>query len=456
MTQWKQYQLPLSVISGILLFLLAESVTAQESLTRISAAGSTMKETAAVCTDGVDTYFAGSALNSAGNWDVVLARIDGTGDTVWTKQWDLGGDEKVQQLILDENDGLFIALTQWNSDGTVAYLAHWSKRGTLNWHHSFCDGGSRTTAVGLAVLNSGNVVLTFGSEEVGKKRCGVSSMTMNGAVQWVKYIAGEVPIAIDANGNSFAIAARTATEPFSTTFLLFDADGRQTSKDVYVAGEGSAIPVCLRNGKEGFFLGGNMLSDNGAGIPFVLNYSHTGDRHWVILPITAPGQHRLIDLVDYPGGGTVITARKESRTGDADIYLARLNPDGTSVWAQSFNRPGSAVDTHPPLFAGISGGRQEGNAIALYWPPARDDVSTRDEITYNIFASTLPGRQDFSSPTLRIKGDVSVSLAGLASAGSYYFVVRAVDAFGNEDTNRREIVINASSSESTQTMQSRR
>jgi hypothetical protein len=289
------------------------------------------------------------------------------------------------------------------------------------------------------------------------KRCVVSSMTVNGAERWTRYILDELPVSIDAYGNSVALATMSTVEPVKTWFQLFDSDGVLTKSDGYAgAGEGRAIPVCLRNGISGFFLGGNVLSEDGAGIPFVLHYSHSGLRQWVVLPIVSSGRHRLVDLRAFPEGGVVMTAREQTLMNDADIYLARIDGDGKSVWAQSFDRPGSAGKTQPPLFAGISGGWLEDNKIALAWPPARDDVSTRDEICYNIYASDTQGGQDFSSPTLRIKGGNSAVLEGLNAGMNHFFVVRAVDAFGNEDMNRREIMIPTASLGSSQSNQSRR
>jgi hypothetical protein len=160
-----------------------------------------------------------------------------------------------------------------------------------------------------------------------------------------------------------------------------------------------------------------------------------------VLPPFDSGPHRLVDVKPFPGGGVVITARRQSLDGDADLYLARLTAGGSSMWAQSFDRPGSAADVHPPLFAGVSGARQEDGSIVVTWAPAHDDVSTRDEISYNIYSSTTQGGQDFSTPAFRTSGCGSMSLTGLTPGTSYYIVVRSADAFGNEDGNRRSIEI---------------
>ncbi len=418
---------------------------AQEWMARLPFVSTRLDETAAVCTDDSHLFLAGSVLNPSGNWDVVVACLDNAGDTVWTREYDLGGDEKAVQILLDQHDGIVIAFTQWINNGSLAYVARWTTTGSEHWRRAFADGINRTSAAAIALTGSGNVVIAFSSEGLAGNRCGVSSVTANGALEWEEFISDETPISLDTEGNSIAVAAKTNSNPAQSCFNLFDGQGRLIAAHQYNGGGvGAAVPVRLRSGVGGFFLGGNILAADASGIPFVLHYSFTGTRLWLVLPVFATGQHRLTDIQPFPGGGAVITAREQSHTQDADIYLARLAPDGSSVWAQNFDRTGSINDVHPPLFAGVTGARQEGMALVVTWPHARDDVSTPDEIRYNVYVADSLRTYDYQTPTIQTTGGSSAILTVFEPGQRYYIVVRAVDQFGNEDANMREIAIQTS------------
>jgi len=78
--------------------------------------------------------------------------------------------------------------------------------------------------------------------------------------------------------------------------------------------------------------------------------------------------------------------------------------------------------------------------IVLFWDPAGDNETAPEEIIYRIFLATEPGSQDFSNPTVAAPaGSTVVRVRDLDPGVTYYFVVRAEDAAGNQDDNRVEV-----------------
>lgn len=110
--------------------------------------------------------------------------------------------------------------------------------------------------------------------------------------------------------------------------------------------------------------------------------------------------------------------------------------------------PAPAGDLVPPDFAGLvrafactPGPQRPGQTTpyALSWQPATDDVTPAAAIVYDIYYSTSPGGEDFSYPTwTTAPGATTFRTPGLPSHGNAYFVVRARDTAGNEDTNVHE------------------
>jgi hypothetical protein len=102
------------------------------------------------------------------------------------------------------------------------------------------------------------------------------------------------------------------------------------------------------------------------------------------------------------------------------------------------------LDGTPPVFSGASNDPKsyqvDSTMITLSWPAATDDQTDSNRIVYYVYASPMPGMEDFTAPP-NAKSDpgvTTVPVSGLFSNTQYYFVVRAVDEAGNIDTNTNE------------------
>jgi predicted GH43/DUF377 family glycosyl hydrolase len=104
--------------------------------------------------------------------------------------------------------------------------------------------------------------------------------------------------------------------------------------------------------------------------------------------------------------------------------------------------PTTPVDSTPPIFTGLESATDlgTGGAVRLIWTAA-DDPDTAEcntdpslPITYNIYYSRIPGGQDFLNPNATTQ-NVQADTSGLQNGVFYYFIVRAEDSVGNEETN---------------------
>lgn len=107
--------------------------------------------------------------------------------------------------------------------------------------------------------------------------------------------------------------------------------------------------------------------------------------------------------------------------------------------ANTFERSAHTLDTTPPVFAGAASATGEGTAVLLTWSPATDSDPSQ-YIVYDVFVATSSGAQDFSHPSYTAAGGAtSFTVMNLAPSTTYYFVVRARDTSGNEDTNLNQV-----------------
>ncbi len=99
------------------------------------------------------------------------------------------------------------------------------------------------------------------------------------------------------------------------------------------------------------------------------------------------------------------------------------------------------VDRIPPDFGGVSSAvpNLQLLAIDLSWSTATDNVTSPADIVYRIYMSTQKGAEDYSSTPLTTQGVTTFRVNNVSRGTAYFFVVRAVDAAGNEDANTTEI-----------------
>ena len=106
-----------------------------------------------------------------------------------------------------------------------------------------------------------------------------------------------------------------------------------------------------------------------------------------------------------------------------------------------------ARDTSPPVFEGLQSawtcipgpiGAGQKTHYHLNWNAAKDDVTPSSQIVYRIYRATTPGDENFSRRTYRTVGTTSFETPLLPTGKTFYFVARARDGAGNEDSNTIE------------------
>jgi len=129
-------------------------------------------------------------------------------------------------------------------------------------------------------------------------------------------------------------------------------------------------------------------------------------------------------------------------------FVALLGTIGRFSFQVRGSSPPPSADRTPPSFGGLQrafactpGPQRPGETtpFTLSWQAASDNVTPSSQIVYEIYLASSPGGENFSAPTwTSAPGATTFRTPGLASHGSFYFVVRARDAAGNEDRNTIE------------------
>jgi hypothetical protein len=110
-----------------------------------------------------------------------------------------------------------------------------------------------------------------------------------------------------------------------------------------------------------------------------------------------------------------------------------------NIAASTVEVAGSTLDVTPPTFAGVTSASAVGTSIKLTWPAASDLIDPASAITYDIYQGITAGGIDFTKPNYKVTGVLTYTVTGLDPSKKYFFIVRARDTSGNEETNIVEV-----------------
>ncbi len=102
----------------------------------------------------------------------------------------------------------------------------------------------------------------------------------------------------------------------------------------------------------------------------------------------------------------------------------------------------TGADTKAPTFAGATKAAPAGAAeVKLSWAAAKDNLTPAEAIQYIVYFGLAGGAVDLETPfAVSAPGAKSIVVKGLPLADTeYYFIVRALDAAGNQDDNIIEV-----------------
>ncbi|MHC5021012.1 MAG: IPT/TIG domain-containing protein, partial [Planctomycetota bacterium] len=205
------------------------------------------------------------------------------------------------------------------------------------------------------------------------------------------------------------------------------ADGRQaTLTNGYQYGTPAPIASAITP-TSGAVVGGTLVTITGTG--FVRNGTSQAT-------VTIGGNPATNVTVVSAGMITAITP-SSSVTGAVNVVVT--NPDLlSSTLSGAFTYQ---TDTTPPTFGGVQGvKRVSPYALELWWNAATDDSTAPSLITYAVYPAATSGGQTFGQPlAITAPGALRFVAGGLSPASTTFFVVRALDLSGNEDSNAVEL-----------------
>lgn len=220
--------------------------------------------------------------------DLLFAKYDSNGDTLWTNRIDLGGNDSVEDVQVT-SDGGYIS-TGWHMPVTIP-LSHLTKTdasGNLEWTQTYDYGGFMIQMNALDQTDDGGYV-------------------MAGARGGILYI-----IKTDAAGDS----TWTKSYPGGTGDALYDI--KQTSDGGYIV-----------TGAISGFAGES---------PIISKIDANGDEVWTAFAELTLGLGRGTSVIELADGSFVVTGRGNPNSMLASTgFLTKFDANGNPVWGRTLN-----------------------------------------------------------------------------------------------------------------------
>jgi hypothetical protein len=303
--------------------------------------------------EGGPVTIGGTTLTSAGGWDMMVLKINQTdGSIVWAKSYGTAGTttntEDVAYGIASDNSGNIyltgvIGSTINGSNGTVmnfdgieitiagqidAFIAKLDASGTAQWVKGI---GGNLNATGFSITVAGDFVYTagnFAGSDIDFNRGAtpafllsangfdgfITKHHLDGTFQWAAKVGGTTnddavrSIAIDADDNVFS------TGYFNSTNVDF-------GNSVSLTSSGTDAFVWKMN-PEGTTQWATKMSSIGSVMGYGIAVNARGD---IYTSGTFEGASAVF------GNGFSLTSK-----GMGDVFIAKMNPVGNTVWAESF------------------------------------------------------------------------------------------------------------------------
>jgi uncharacterized delta-60 repeat protein len=289
-----------------------------------------------------------------------LVRTDAAGNLVWSNAYGGAGWEYLF-AVAETADGGFVAAGYTTSNGAGSmdmYLLRVDAQGNQQWEHTF-GGAGIDVAQGVAVDSQGNLILAgyTNSSGAGENDAFIVKTDAEGNELWTQVRGGEesdaaMDVLVDSQGNYLVAGASGSFEAENRDVYVvkLSPDGSIFWEQLYghhgdyLSYEwGNAI---IETSDGGYMVAGNSNAALGGSTGELMNmYLVRIDALGNLLWEEFAGRGQFYDygnaVLELPGGDFLVAGTSKTRSNNNDIYMARINAEGTAQDGSTFGDFGS-------------------------------------------------------------------------------------------------------------------
>lgn len=375
-------------------------------------------------------YLTGSAMITGNNTDVITAKTNSNGDTLWVRTLDGGNNsgDKGSAIKVDALGNVYVVgtINRSNTEDDIITIKYNSVGDTL-WTKTYNNSivNQDETGVALAIDASGNVYVTGNTDGDNTAAINDDYVTIkynsSGVQQWMQTYNGTgngtdqtVGIGIDNSGNVYVSGKsfNGVDDDYST--IKYNSTGVQQWVQLYNGGLADR-PAAMRTDA----LGNTYITGRSKSINddyYTIAYNSSGVTLWTaIYDGTGAGNDRPQALTYDANGNIYVTGQSDvdaTAITNYDYLTIKYDLNGAALWTANYNGAGNNNDV-PSDIAVVANGN------VYVTGKADSDAST---ITNNDYATV-----QYNSAGLQQWVKIYNGLANLSDGANAI----AVDGFGN-------------------------
>lgn len=340
---------------------------------------------------------ASSVENASGGISLSLKKLGSTGNTIWSKVFNIVQTNKilVGNIAIDDSDNIHIAATMSSGSQTTAdaLVIKYNTSGVKLWHKTYNNPDNNYDgALDIALMANGDVIATGGSfRTTGQMNLLTMSIDSSGTLLWSNEYNNvglhETGLKLTLTADTASITGITQLSAFNWEYIqqkILLTDGSTLDANVTDLGAGAINSVMdATQGEDGsYYIAGSVLTDTAGydmkiikfdtdfipvwtatwdseahdddftnaievrdnGTVYVTGYTNPADEHIVTLKFDSEGD--LVWQKIRPGhgngvttnaNGTVFVTGYTSTLGNNDFYIGVYDPDGEIIWEGGLN-----------------------------------------------------------------------------------------------------------------------
>ena len=318
-------------------------------------------------------YLTGSAMITGNNTDLITAKINSNGDTLWVRTLDGGNNngDKGSSIKVDALGNVYVVgtINRSNTEDDIITIKYNSVGDTL-WTKTFNNSivNQDETGVALDIDASGNVYITGSSDGDNTAAVNDDYVTImynsNGVQQWFQTYDGtgnlaDVPVGlgIDNNGNVYVSGKSFNGGDDDYVTIKYNSLGTQMWLQTYNGG-GNDRPASMQTDALGItYVTGRSKSANDD--YYTIVYNASGSVLWTATYAGAAAGHDRPVALTYDSNGNVYVTGQSAvaitPSVNYDYLTVKYDVTGNQVWAKNYNGAGNNNDIPSDITVDVNG-----------------------------------------------------------------------------------------------------
>jgi len=299
-------------------------------------------------------YITGAITSEKGDANLLILKLNSSGNALWNKTYDLGGDDSGLGIVTDSSGTILIAGRIFKELDSDLFVAKLDSSGSMFWNKTFGGSGDEE-GYGVVIDSTNNIYVTgvTSSYGAGSSDVWILKLDSNGNLIWNKTFGGsnddggygiallsDNNLTISGDTNSFGAGAGDAW------IIKIDQNGNHIWNTTFGTAAGVEKARAIKEDSNGNLIFAGSTNASGNYDFLVVKLSSTGTHTWN-KTIDFGSEEESYDL-DINSNDDVILIGDNSLAPPSDIFFVKLNSSGEQVWNKSFDSgnddAGSGID----------------------------------------------------------------------------------------------------------------